>query len=202
MIGSDCDNDRHYCHYSVKWLREMENFKKVRRFCPSSAVVGMMLGGNESKKPTILDMWTVIPISQRKQYVWNEVRERLRSYFVCFWIAEPNLSPRSSRNNYIRKSLFLIFLMWLHPCFFKFSPLYLQLQLSSLTFCFSFFAPHRPLLSFCCLLSPFHSVHCLPSSSTSSQPLRRKQRGTEGEWRRDVAVVLDCRGGATAMGVE
>lgn len=29
MIGSDCDNDHHYCHYSVKWLREKENFKKV-----------------------------------------------------------------------------------------------------------------------------------------------------------------------------
>lgn len=28
MIGSDCDNDHHYCHYSIKWLTGRRTFLK------------------------------------------------------------------------------------------------------------------------------------------------------------------------------
>lgn len=44
MIGSDCDNDHHYCHCSVKWLTEKKGtLKKVHWFCPFSATVEIHL---------------------------------------------------------------------------------------------------------------------------------------------------------------
>lgn len=41
MIGSDCDNDHHYCHYSMKWLTER---RRILKRCTGFVLFLLWLG--------------------------------------------------------------------------------------------------------------------------------------------------------------
>ena len=50
MIGSDCDNDHHYCHYSVKWLTEG---RRILKRCARSVPLMLWIHYKEKWKWSI-----------------------------------------------------------------------------------------------------------------------------------------------------
>lgn len=161
MIGSDCDNDHHYCYYSMNWLRDKENFKWMHHFfCLFLQLEPGLLEGKVGFEGYLI-LLSSASNDIMKLGQWEAVRHFVLSEMLSFVIENQGPDP--------------FFLFCSIICSSYISVLSGDFQPISPPLCASFVVflsppppPHPPdahknhFTLLCCPPPPFPSAHCFP----------------------------------------